>query len=74
MLFGATIVGAVIIACVVRWFKRTPENSAVFTLHELRKLHADGRLTDDEYDRMKQTMLGAYAERKSDDPSAPNVQ
>jgi hypothetical protein len=74
MLFAATIVGAVIIACVVRWFKRPQDNSAVFTLHELRNLHAEGRLTDDEFNRMKQTMLGAYAKRKSDEPTAPHVQ
>lgn len=74
MLFAATIVGAIIIACVARWFKRSQDSQAVFTLHELRTLHADGRLTDDEFNRMKQTMLGAYAERKSDRPNAPDVQ
>ena len=74
MLFAATIVGAIIITCVVRWFKRPQDSQGVFTLHELRTLHADGRLTDDEFNRMKQTMLGAYAERKSDNPNAPDVQ
>lgn len=66
MLFAATIVGGIIMTCVVRWFRRPLDSQAVFTLHELRNLHTEGRLTDDEFNRMKQTMLGAYANKKSD--------
>ena len=69
MLFAAAIVGALIIGTVSRRLKKAPEDAAAFTLHDLRSLHRDGRLTDEEYDRMKAALLGTYAPAPNDEPN-----
>ena len=74
MLFVAAIVGVLIIGAVSRRLKKAPEDAAAFTLHDLRSLHRDGRLNDEEYDRMKAALLGMYAPDQNDDPDEPNVQ
>ena len=74
ILFVAAIVGAIIIAAVSRRLKAAPTDAAAFTLHDLRSLHNEGRLTDEEYDRMKAALLGKYAPAQDDDQNKSNVQ
>jgi hypothetical protein len=52
-------VGGVAIWLVRRWLGRsTGSGSAGFSLQELRQLHAQGRLTDGEFERAKASIIG----------------
>ena len=52
------------------WAKRMKRSSEQevqldFTLHDLRKLHADGHMTDAEFNAEKAKILGRVAEKKA---------
>lgn len=55
----AVIVGALVISLVRRNFARSDEDQQQgFTLQELRDLHAGGELSDEEFDRAREALIG----------------
>ena len=54
----AVLIGAVAIHFVRRWLTPADGESGDFTLKQLRDLHAAGDLTDEEFDRAKDTVIG----------------
>jgi membrane protein implicated in regulation of membrane protease activity len=74
------VIGGIVIMLVRRWVRSSeapPEEG--FTLHDLRQLHAAGRLSDEEFERAKATLIervkGAGSENvdagEPDDSSQP---
>lgn len=51
------IVGSVIILSLRKKFTSPPNNTIPFSLGELKKLHEDGTITHEEYDRAKQSII-----------------
>lgn len=74
LLFGLVIAGGVIIF----WARRSLQaaatqnaNAAGFSLHELRELHKNGELTDEEFERARAAIIGAVGAKPTDQtPSA----
>ena len=58
ILVGIVIVGFVVIALVRRWMNSGNTNGPIgFTLSDLRKLHAEGKLSSEELERAEQQMI-----------------
>lgn len=59
-LVGLVVVGGVAVWLARRWLGRSAGSGpAGFSLQELRQLHAMGRLTDQEFDRAKASIIGS---------------
>lgn len=64
VLVGGLLLGVVIIGFIAIYFARRytqrdrPASGEAFTLHDLRVLHADGRITDDEFEKARGAMIG----------------
>jgi hypothetical protein len=66
------VIGGIIIMVVRRWVRSpdgTPEEG--FTLHDLRQLHAAGRLSDEEFQRAKATLIERVTGAASENATAP---
>lgn len=76
LLFIVTIIGGVIIAQVARRLRKPETLDAAFTLHDLRVLKGQGKINEAEYERMKATLLDAFAKTDTPgtDPTQDNVQ
>lgn len=57
LLLLIAIVGSVIILRLRKKFTSPPNNTIPFSLGELKKLHEDGAITLEEYDRAKQSII-----------------
>lgn len=67
-LFGLTIVivvGWYAIARIRAWMRPSEEPAEGFSLADLRKLHREGKLTDEEYERAHATMIAAVRNKPS---------
>lgn len=65
LLLGVVIVGGVIILLARRHVNRGADSPASgFTLHDLRELHKNGELSDEEFARAKTQMIGRLAAEK----------
>ncbi len=60
----AVLIGAVAIYFVRRWLTPADGKSGDFTLQQLRDLHAAGGLTDEEFGRAKDVVIGRSAARE----------
>jgi uncharacterized membrane protein len=59
VLLGMVVVGAIVIAFTRRMLRdESGEAGAGFTLHDLRELHRRGELSDEEFRRAKDAMIG----------------
>ena len=60
---------AIVFLAVVGWYRRRllsdegTSSAEPWTLDDLRRLRADGSLTEDEYQRMRAAMIAAYQQR-----------
>jgi hypothetical protein len=73
LLLGMVVIGAIVIA----WVRRlTQQDSGVdapgFTLQQLRDMHAEGLLNDEEFARAKQEMIEQLS-RKQPPPTPPSA-
>ncbi|MCH2136981.1 MAG: SHOCT domain-containing protein [Phycisphaerales bacterium] len=77
-LLAAALVGALLIHAVRRHFNRQHDASGdVFTLNDLRRLHREGQLSDEEYERLRDQLLGlasGRATQKTNKASEPSRQ
>lgn len=53
------VVGWFVIARIRGWMKDNAEAAQPFTLDDLRQLHRSGQLSDEEYERAKEMMIGS---------------
>ena len=75
------IVAVGVLIALIAWLRRrlvgdAPADNPPFTLHDLRTLHAQGRLSDEEFQRAKASMLASVSgtARGSDgDDSGPHA-
>ncbi len=59
ILLGIVVVGVIVLALARRLMKETrPSSGDGFTLQELRDLHAAGELTDEQFQRARDAMIG----------------
>lgn len=58
-LVGVVVVGWFAIARIRSWMRGGAETQHPFTLDELRKLHAEGRLTDEEFETARAAMISS---------------
>jgi hypothetical protein len=71
---GVALGGFGLLALVAKWARRwirsddEPQSldAPVFTLQDLREMRARGDLSDDEFDRMRNAILGAYADAQDE--------
>jgi len=64
------IVGALLIRSIRRWYldtERSATESSGFSLHELRELRAEGRITQEEYDAARLIIIGSSATKAAGD-------
>tara|TARA_B100001964_G_C13932865_1_gene465373 strand:+ start:176 stop:448 length:273 start_codon:yes stop_codon:yes gene_type:complete len=66
LLLAFTIVGGVIILGLRRTLKKPPSNNIAFTLGDLKKLRNEGAITDEEYERAKQSIIAAVKKSTTD--------
>lgn len=74
------MLGAAVIALVGflmhRWMRRPDEPAATFGLAELRLMHREGKLTDEEFERAKAVMVAGFKSslhRDTPDEGEPNA-
>lgn len=53
------VVGWIAVVRIRRWMRESAEQAAPFTLEDLRRLHREGKLTDEEFARAREAMLGS---------------
>ncbi len=66
LLLAFAIVGSVIILRLRKKFKSPPRNPIAFSLGELKKLHKDGAITLEEYERAKQSIIDSTKRSTTD--------
>ena len=65
------VVAAAVVIWLIRRAIRPPAgDSGGFSLQELRELHAQGRLTDEEFERAKASIIGRISARRPTDGTA----
>ncbi|MBN1491811.1 MAG: SHOCT domain-containing protein [Phycisphaerae bacterium] len=61
VVFSGLLVGLIVLMLAARYYHRLidepPETSEPWTLADLRRLRADGELTEEEYDRLRAAMI-----------------
>lgn len=82
VLLGAAV-AVMVVGAVVRRFYRdepVPDVTEAFTLSDLRRLHQDGQLSDEEFDRVKagliarsRAMLGDSTADSYHEPDSPDI-
>ena len=71
-ILAAVLFGALLIVFVRRWYRRKAGNvDGGFTLQELRSMQRQGELSQEEFDNMRNVLLGSMAE-KADEPTIRN--
>ncbi|HPD29051.1 MAG TPA: hypothetical protein PLL20_03585 [Phycisphaerae bacterium] len=72
--FGLILAAVVFGAAIIWWRRRSladePTPGEVWTLDDLRRMRAEGSLTEDEYQRLRETMIAAYKSRVAKSPEA----
>lgn len=58
LLLGLVVVGGVIIYAIRRYLRHDASSTEDFTLADLRRMHAAGELTDEQFERAKAMMIG----------------
>jgi len=72
VLLGIVVVGVIVLALARRYMKATPPSSGDgFTLQELRDLHAAGELTDAQFQRARDAMIGRLSDAEQSAPPEP---
>lgn len=67
VLIGAAIAGAIIIALVRRALRDEDDaDGGGFTLHDLRRMHGEGKLSDEEFARARDAMIAKVRGRGAD--------
>lgn len=71
----AMVVVLFVVATLVRrhfYSDRPPATGSPFTLGELRELHRQKKITQEEYDRLKAQLIGRLGPGNSSNPSSPS--
>ncbi len=66
LLLLIAVVGSVIILHLRKKFTTRSSNTIAFSLGELKKMHEDGAITLEEYDRAKQSIIDSMKQLKTD--------
>ena len=66
LLLAFTIVGGFLILSIRRKLKQPPKNSVAFTIGDLKKLRDEGSITDEEYERAKQSIIASIKKSTTD--------
>ncbi len=66
LLLLMAIIGSVIILRLRKKFKAPPSTPVAFTLGELKKMHANGSITLEEYERAKQSIIESTTRSTTD--------
>ncbi|MFZ9880513.1 MAG: hypothetical protein ACO3QC_03825 [Phycisphaerales bacterium] len=64
-LFVLVVAGWFAVVRVRRWMRDTSEDAAAFTLEDLRRLRRDGKITEDEFNRAREAMIGSIRSKAS---------
>jgi hypothetical protein len=70
-LFAFAVVGWFAVIAVRKAFRGEEHGAEAFTLDELRRLHRAGELSDEEFARAKEAMLGIARRAKAEDAGPP---
>ena len=68
ILFIIAIVGSVIVLQVRKMLHQSPDQSITFSLRDLERLRDDGSLSEDEYEKARQSIIDAARKMTSDIP------
>jgi hypothetical protein len=72
-LVGFVCLGTVLISIIRRSMRSGPDQSSEgFGLHDLRRLHASGQLTDEEFTRAKALIIGRHRSQTPPAESGPD--
>src|SRR5690554_1191289 len=72
VLLGLVVIAAAAALWLRRWYRSDQSTAAIgFTLGDLRRLHREGQMTDDEFERAKARMI-AGAKRALERDAAPD--
>ena len=66
LLFVIAIVGSVVILRLRKSIKSPPDRSMPFSLHSLRKLRDEGAITEEEFEKAKQSVIDHAKPESSD--------
>jgi hypothetical protein len=68
-LIAVVVVGWFAIVRIRAWMHTSEDTSAPFTLDDLRRLHREGKLTEAEFQRAREAMIGAVRSQKTGESS-----
>jgi len=72
LLLAAALVGAIVVIVLRRWLRAPGSASAEgFTLHDLRRLHAAGQISDEEFQRAKSALIDRVRAPTSENAPTP---
>jgi uncharacterized membrane protein len=64
-LFVLVVIGWFAVVRVRRWMRDASEDAAAFTLEDLRRLRREGKITEDEFNRAREAMIGSVRSKAS---------
>ncbi len=72
VLLVVVAVGVIALALALRYMKGSPPAADGFTLQQLRNLHAAGELTDTQFQRARDAMIGRLSDTEQPAPPDPS--
>ena len=72
-LVAIVVVGWVVIVRLQRWMKSDADSSEAFTLDDLRRLRREGRLSEAEFAKAREAMIGSVRAKNSANVSAKDL-
>lgn len=66
----AIVVGWFAVAAVRRWMRPSDSDSGGFTLEQLRRMHRSGEMSDEEFTRAREAIIGRVRPSRSDAPAS----
>tara|TARA_Y100001970_G_C14123427_1_gene797609 strand:+ start:22 stop:288 length:267 start_codon:yes stop_codon:yes gene_type:complete len=73
LLIAITVVGFIILMKLKKSMNRTPEQTTTFSLRDIERLRDEGQMSEDEYERARQSIIDAAKKMTSDIPEKSDL-
>ncbi|MCH2147464.1 MAG: hypothetical protein MK073_06580 [Phycisphaerales bacterium] len=73
LLIAITVVGFIILMKLKKSMNSTPKQTTTFSLRDIERLRDEGQMSEDEYERARQSIIDAAKKMTSDIPEKSNL-
>ncbi len=73
LLIAITVVGFIILMKLKKSMNSTPEQTTTFSLRDIERLRDEGQMSEDEYERARQSIIDAAKKMTSDIPEKSDL-